>query len=275
MNRQSHTPRNLAIALAAGLLFATPVFAAKTAKTASKSAAPYATVNGVAVSAALAEAFLAEQTAQGVPDSKELRDAIREELIRREIMAQEAKKMGLDKKPETMAHMDTARQAILIRAFIQNHLKANPITDADVQSEYDRIKGMAANEKEYKARHILVETEDQAKAIIEKLGKGEKFEILAKESKDVGSMVKGGDLGWSGPAAYVKPFGEALTKLEKGKYTTTPVKSDFGYHVIMLEDTRAAQFPPLEQAKPQLQQRLQQQRVEKIVSDLRAKAKVE
>ena len=133
----------------------------------------------------------------------------------------------------------------------------------------------ALGEKEYKARHILVDTEDEAKAIIAKLNKGEKFEDLAKQSKDPGSKDKGGDLGWANQAAYVKPFSEAMTKLEKGKFTAAPVKSDFGWHVIQLDDVRDLKAPSLDEIKPQLTQRLQQQMVEKHILELRTKAKVE
>ena len=170
--------------------------------------------------------------------------------------------------------MDVMRQAILIRAYLQDYVKANPVTDADLRKEYDGIKSRMGD-KEYKPRHVLVETEDQAKAIISKLQSGSKFEDLAKESRDPGSKERGGDLGWSNPGMFVKPFSDAMVKLEKGKYTTTPVKSDFGYHVIMLDDVRPLQAPSFDEVKPQLQQRLQQQKVEKHVLELRSKAKVQ
>ena len=169
--------------------------------------------------------------------------------------------------------MELARQAVLIRAYLQDFVKTHPVTDADVKSEYDKIKAQLGD-KEYKARHILVEKEEDAKAIIAKLEKGEKFEDLAKQSKDPGSREKGGDLGWANPAGFVKPFAEALTKLEKGTITTTPVKTDFGYHVIKLEDSRALKAPAFDEVKGQLKQRLEQQSVERHIADLRTKAAV-
>jgi len=256
-------PSRLAISLLAGFL-SLPALAAE----------PIATVNGTAISSARADAMIAEQRAQGAPESAQLRDAVREELIRREVLSQEAAKKGFDKKADVQAQMEMAKQAILIRAYLQDFVKANPVTDADLKKEYDNIKSRMGD-KEYKPRHVLVETEDQAKAIIAKLQGGSKFEDLAKESRDPGSKERGGDLGWSNPGMFVKPFSEAMVKLEKGKYTTTPVKSDFGYHVIMLDDVRALQAPAYDEVKPQLQQRLQQQKVEKHVLDLRGKAKVQ
>jgi peptidyl-prolyl cis-trans isomerase C len=235
---------------------------------------PYASVNGKAIPKARADALIAGQVAQGQPDSEDLRKAVKEELIRREVLSQEAQRKGIDKKPEVQGQVDLARQGVLVSAFLQDYVKTHPISDEAVKKEYEVIK-QALGDKEYKARHVLVENEAEAKAIVEKLGKGEKFEDLAKQSKDPGSKDRGGDLGWSNPASYVKPFADALTKLEKGKYTTAPVKSDFGWHVILLEDVRELKAPALDEVKPQLLQRLQQQQVEKLIMDLRAKAKVE
>ena len=237
-------------------------------------AATVATVNGVAIPSARADALIAEQKAQGAPDSEQLRNAVKEELVRREILQQAAQKKGLDKNTEVQAQMDMARQAVLIRAYLQSFVQANPISDADIRKEYDNIKSRLG-EKEYKARHILVESEDQAKAIIAKLQAGEKFEDLAKESKDPGSKDRGGDLGWANPGMFVKPFSDAMVGLEKGKFTPQPVKSDFGYHIIKLEDVRAMKTPSFEEVKPQIQQRLQQQKVEKHLLDLRGEAKVQ
>ena len=194
--------------------------------------------------------------------------------VRREILAQEAKKKGLDKSPNIQGQIELAKQAVLIRAYLSDYVKANPISEAQLKAEYDVIKNNLGS-TEYKSRHVLVEKEEEAKAIIAKLDKGEKFSELAKQSKDPGSKDKGGELGWSSPAAYVKPFGEALTKLKKGEYTKTPVQSDFGYHVIQLDDSRPANPPPFDQVKPQLQQRASQQQIETLVKELRSKAKVD
>ena len=182
--------------------------------------------------------------------------------------------MGLDKKDNVQAQMALAQQAILIRAYIQDFVATNPVSDEAVRKAYDAIKGRAGD-KEYKVRHILVATEDEAKAIITKLQTGEKFEDLAAQSTDPGSKGKGGDLGWSNPGMFVKPFSDAMIKLEKGQFTGVPVKSDFGYHVILLDDTRELKAPPFEEVKGQLSQRIQQQQVERHMLDLRSKAKVE
>jgi peptidyl-prolyl cis-trans isomerase C len=247
------------------------------AKAASKPAAreAIATVNGVAVPKARLDAMVQQQQIRGQQDSEQLRAAVREELINREVVSQEAAKSGMAKTPEVATQLDLARQEVLISAYVRDWLRKHPITDDEVQKEYDRAKGQAG-EKEYKARHILVETEDQAKALIADLKKGAKFEELAaKNSKDPGSKDRGGDLDWATPGVFDRQFSEAMTKLEKGKYTETPVQTRFGYHVIQLDDVRAIKFPALAEAKPRIQQQLVQQRVEQLVRGLRAKAKVE
>ena len=257
----------LAGLLVAGAIISAPALAAEKGKA-------FATVNGQPISQTVYNAFVAEQKAQGAPDSPELQNAVKEELVRREILAQEAKKKGMDKNPNIQGQIELAKQAVLIRAYLSDYVKANPISEAQLKAEYDVIKNNLGS-TEYKSRHVLVEKEEEAKAIIAKLDKGEKFSELAKQSKDPGSKDKGGELGWSSPAAYVKPFGEALTKLKKGEYTKTPVKTDFGYHVIALEDTRPLTPPSFEEVKPQLQQRASQMQVEKLVRQLREKAKVD
>ena len=254
----------LAAMLLAGALVSIPAFAQSKA---------FTTVNGQAIPQSVYDAFVAEQKAQGAPDNAELQNAVKEELIRREILAQEAKKKGLDKKGTVQGQVELAKQAVLIRAFLADYVASHPIAEAQLKAEYEGIKANLGS-TEYKARHVLVEKEDDAKAIIAKLDKGEKFSELAKQSKDPGSKDKGGELGWSSPNAYVKPFGEALAKLKKGEYTKTAVKSDFGYHVIQLDDSRPMTPPPYEQVKPQLQQRASQQQIETLVKDLRSKAKV-
>ncbi|MBI3140399.1 MAG: peptidylprolyl isomerase [Rhodocyclales bacterium] len=268
-----HLPRLTALLLA-GLLLNAPVLAEEAKPAGKPAATSLATVNGVAIPKTRAEALLNEQKAQGTPDNPELRAMVREELIRREIMTQEAVKKGLAKKPEVVNQIELARQALLIRAYLQDYIKGHPVTDADIKKEYDGIT-QAMGDKEYKARHVLVDKEADAKDIVAKLQKGEKFEELAKQSKDPGSKDRGGDLGWAHPSGYVKPFADALVKLEKGKFSAEPVKTDFGYHVILLEDTRPMKQPSLDEVKPQIQQRLQQKVVEKHILELRAKAKVE
>ena len=258
----------LAALLVAGTIVSAPTFAADKG-----SAGTVATVNGQAISQNTYNAFVAEQKAQGTPDSPELQNAVKEELVRRELLTQEAKKKGLDKKPEIQGQMELAKQAVLIRAYLSDYVRANPVSDDKLKKDYDAIKANLGT-TEYKVKHILVSNEDEAKAIIAKLDKGDKFADLAKQSKDPGSKDNGGELGWSSPSTYVKPFAEAVTKLKKGEYTKTPVKTDFGYHVIQLDDTRPLTPPPYEQVKPQLQQRASQQQVEALVKKLREGAKV-
>jgi peptidyl-prolyl cis-trans isomerase C len=177
-------------------------------------------------------------------------------------------------RPETSARLSFTRQDVLSNAYIQEVLRVNPVTDDAVKKEYERIK--AQSTKEYKTRHILVEKEDEAKDIIAQLKKGASFEKLAAEkSSDPGSKANGGDLDWSMPSRFVKPFGDAMAKLKKGQTTDTPVHTNFGWHVIRVDDERAAKLPGFDEAKPQLQQALQNQAVEKAIADLRAKAKIE
>ena len=254
----------LAALLVAGSLVTLPAFAQNK---------PVATVNGQAISQNVFDAFFNQQKAQGAPDSAELKDAIKEELIRRELLAQEAKKKGIDKQAAIQGQMELARQTVLISAFVSDYVRNHPVSEAQLKAEYDAIKASLGT-TEYKARHVLVEKEEDAKAIVAKLDKGEKFAGLAKQSLDPGSKDKGGELDWSAPNAYVKPFADALPKLKKGEYTKVPVKTEFGYHVIQLDDSRPLNPPSFEQVKPQLQQRASQMQIEKLIKDLRDKAKV-
>ena len=236
--------------------------------------AKVATVNGVAIPKYRVDAIVRAQEAQGQSDTPELRGAIRDRLITLEVLAQEATRKGLNKNPDTMAQIEIGRANVLAQALHNDFLKRHPIGDAALKAEYEKLKAQTG-EKEYKARHILVATEAEAKDIIEKLKKGEKFAELAKLSKDAGSRDHGGELDWNLPSGFVKPFSEALVKLGKGKFTETPVQTRFGWHVIQLEDTRPAHLPSFEQVKTRLEQRLQQAMFEKEIADLRAKAKVE
>jgi len=234
-----------------------------------------ATVNGTAINDSRVDLMVKQSAAQGQPDSPELRAKIIEHLAMQMIVAKEATKKGLEKTPEVAEQLELARQSILAGAFVQDYLKKNPVSDQMLTAEYDKIKGMVSA-TEYKARHILVKDEAEAKDIIARLNKNPKaFDALAKEkSIDPGSKVNGGDLGWFDPQAMVPEFGAAVAKLEKGKFTEEPVKSSFGYHVILLEDSRAKQFPPLEEVKPMLEQQVQQQNLKALLDDLKSKAKI-
>ena len=216
------------------------------------------------------EFMLKQRTAQGQPDTPELRAAVRDELNTRELLVREAKKQGLDKSPGMKTEMDLSAQTVLVRAYMADYLKAHPVSDDVLHKEYDGIRAQMGD-KEYKVRHILVEKEDEAKDIIASLQKGEKFEKLAERSKDTGSKANGGDLDWNVPANFVKPFADAMVGLQKGKFTTTPIQTQFGWHVIELDDVRDAKVPGYDEVKPQLAQRMQGQVVEKYLRDLRAK----
>jgi peptidyl-prolyl cis-trans isomerase C len=235
-----------------------------------------AVVNGKPIPTAKVEEFIEALAAQGRPDSPETRQLVREELIAREIFSQEADKRGLSRVSDVQRQLETTRQDILIRALIRDYLVKNPVKDSDVQAEYDKFKEeTTAGGKEYKARHILVDSEDEAKKVIEQLNKGETFDALAAQSKDPGSGSNGGDLGWNTASTFVKEFSDAMVALDKGKTVAQPVKTQFGYHVIRLDDVRDAAAPPLDQVKPQIQQQLERQKVQQLQQELRAAAKVE
>ena len=236
---------------------------------------PVATVNGVAIPQQRSELLVRERAQQGQTDSPQLRAAIRDELVNREVISQEAVKNGLTKKAEVLNELELVRQTVIVQAYLREYIRTHPVTDAEMAKEYDRIKA-ELGDREYKARHILVGTEDEARTAIADLKKGAKFDELARKiSKDDGTKAKGGDLDWQSPGTFDKDFANAMVKLSKGRYTETPVKTRFGFHVIQLEDSRAAQHPPLTEVKGQISQRLQRARVESVVAELRAKAKVE
>ena len=272
MNRHSIT-----LALAASLV-ALPVLAQD--KAAAPKAAPAAPAKATAAAAAPAgkdlypkqyyDLLLKERLAQGQQDTPELRNALREELNTRELIVREAKKKGLDKDPDIKTQMDLTSQTVLVRAYVSDWVKAHPVPDDVLHKEYDAIKAQMGD-KEYKVRHILVEKEDEAKDIIVQLQKGEKFEKLAERSKDPGSKANGGDLDWNAPGNFVKPFSDAMVKLDKGKFTATPVQTQFGWHVIEVDDIREAKIPSFDEVKPQLQQRLQGQYLDAYFKELRAK----
>lgn len=232
-----------------------------------------ATVNGKPITAARLEQVVKQVVAQGKQaDSPQLREAIKKDLIGREVLIAEADKQGFGTRPEVKAQVDNARQSIIINAMLADYLIKNPVKDADIKAEYDKYKS-TVGEKEYHARHILVATEAEAKDIIAKLKAGAKFEELAKVSKD-GSAANGGDLDWASPGSFVKPFSDAMVALKNGQVTETPVKTDFGYHVIKLEETRAAKIPALEEVKPQIAESLQQKKLAALREDLMKKAKI-
>ena len=233
-----------------------------------------ALVNGVSIPQARVDMRVKGLVAQGQADSPELRKAIREDMINLEVMVQEANKLGLNKSDEVLQQIELAKQQVLVSAFVQDYAKKHPVSEDQIKQEYDKMKAKLGD-KEYNVRHILVETEAEAKSIIEQLGKKAKFKDLAAKSKDTGSAAQGGSLGWAVPSNFVPPFANALLNLKKGERSKDPVQSQFGWHVIMVDDIRDLKAPSLDEIKPQLHQRLQQQSIKKAIDDLRAKAKVE
>ena len=234
-----------------------------------------AIVNGKPVPTARVDALTQQIAAQGKPVTPEMTAQIKDEVINREIFMQEAQKRGIDGSDGYKTQMELARQAIMIRELFSDYQKKNPVTDSDIKAEYEKFAA-ANGGKEYRASHILVESEDLAKKLTADIKKGGKFaDIAKKNSKDPGSGANGGDLDWANASSYVAEFSQALVKLEKGKITDAPVKTQFGYHIIRLDDTRQAQLPPVDQVKPQIAQQLSQQKLQAFQKEMRDKAKIE
>lgn len=234
-----------------------------------------AIVNGKAVPKTRLDALTQQLERSGRPVTPDMQAQLREEVIAREIFMQEADKLGLSATDSFKSQMELARQTLLIRELFADYEKKNPVTDAMLKAEYDKFAA-ANGGKEYKARHILVEKEADAKNIIASLKKGGKFEDIAKkQSKDTGSGANGGDLDWANPTSYVPEFSEAMMKLNKGQLSETPVKTQFGYHVIRVDDIRDIKLPAFEEVKPQIAQQMQQERLGEFQQNLRSKAKVE
>lgn len=238
-------------------------------------AKPVATVNGREIPAIYGD--MAKQTllSQGAPDDANLVARAREALINQELLSRAAVEKGLDKNPKLVASMEMLRREQLSKAYLEDYVKSHPVSDTEIKTEYDRAKASAGG-SEYKARHILVKTEAEAKAIIAQLNKKVAFDKLAKEkSLDKGSAKNGGDLGWNVPGTFVKEFGNAMQTLKKGETTKAPVQTQFGWHIIKMDDVRPTQFPALDAVKEQVRQQVQQKRVREAVAELRAKAKIE
>ncbi len=253
-------------ALAAALLMAASPWA---------SAQNIAIVNGKAVPKARVEVLVKQIEASGRPVDDSIREQLREEVILREIFMQEAGRRGIAATPEYREQMELARQTILIRALFADFQKRNPVTEAEMKAEYDKFVEANAG-KEYRARHILVESEGEAKAIIASIKGGAKFEDVArKQSKDPGSGANGGDLDWAMAASYVTEFSEAMVQLDKGQMTDSPVRSQFGWHVIRVDDIRQAQLPAFDDIKDQIEQQMSQQRMTEFQMELREKAKIQ
>jgi peptidyl-prolyl cis-trans isomerase C len=234
-----------------------------------------AIVNGKAVPTSRVDLLAKQVEASGRPVTDEVRAQIKEEVVLREIFMQEAQKRGIATSEDYKSQMELARQTIMIRGLFADFQKKNPVSEADLKAEYDKFTA-ANGGKEYRARHILVEKEDEAKDIIKSIKGGAKFEDIAKKSsKDPGSGANGGDLDWANAASYVTEFSEAMIKLDKGQMTDAPVKSQFGWHIIRVDDVRQAKLPPFEELKPQIAQQMEQQKLAEFQKSLREKAKVQ
>jgi peptidyl-prolyl cis-trans isomerase C len=238
-----------------------------------------AIVNGKPVPKARADAFIKQISAQAAAQNQQLppdiEQRVRDKLVMDEIFTQEAEKRGLAATSEYKMQMEQARQAVLTQALLGDYAKTHPITDDQMKAEYDKLKGQSAG-TEYRAHHILVEKEDEAKALIAQIKGGASFEELAKKnSKDPGSGANGGDLDFAAPGSYVPEFSQAMVKLKKGEMTEEPVKTQFGYHIIRLDDTREAQFPAYDDVKGQIKQRMEQQQLASYRDEIRAKAKTD
>jgi peptidyl-prolyl cis-trans isomerase C len=242
---------------------------------ATPAAATVVTVNGTKINQTMVDTFL--QAVTGKPPgeaTKEQREALLEQLVNMTLAAQAAEKDGLNKEPEVQARIDLLRTQILAEAASDKYAKAHPVSDEDVKKEYD--EQIAKMPKEFKARHILVESEDTAKTIIKDLEGGGDFAKIAKaQSKDPGSAANGGDLGWFAGQSMVKPFSDALGTLEKGAITKAPVQTQYGWHVIQLEDTRAPEPPAFEEVKEQVKMLAQRKKLQAYLDELRKTAQVQ
>jgi peptidyl-prolyl cis-trans isomerase C len=235
-----------------------------------------AVVNGKAIPTSRVDAIVKQVVAQGQgQDSPQLREAIKRDLIAREVLMQEAIKQGYDKKPDVKQALDSARQAIVVNQLARDYIAKNPVTDAEIKAEYDRFAKTQAGEKEYHLRHILLGTEDEAKAVIAKIKGGAKFEELAKQSKDTGSAANGGDLDWASPSAFPPEFAAGFSKLGKGQVTEAPVKTGAGFHVIKVDDVRAVKVPAMEEIKSQIAESLTQNKLAAYQEEMVKKAKVQ
>lgn len=231
-----------------------------------------ANTNGISIPQERMDFQIKTAIAKGQHDTPELRQTIQDDLISLEVMSQEAIRLGLNKNSEVVQQVELAKQSILVSAYIQDYARKHPISEDQLKQEYERLKIQHAGDKEYNARHILVETEAEAKDIIAQLDKKVGFENLAEKSKDLGTAANGGSLGWAEPGFFDPAFSGAMVSLEKGAYTKAPVQSQFGWHVIQLDDVRNMEAPTFEEVKPQIQQSLQQQTLLKAIAELKAKA---
>jgi len=257
------------------VLIASALFSLLSLGTTAALAQNIAIVNGKAVPKARMDSLSLQFQSTGRPITPEVQEQMRQHLIALEVFTQEADKLGLSSSDEFKAHMELARQTVLANQLIKEFEKKNAITDELLKAEYDKFAA-ANGGKEIKARHILVDKEADATAIIASLKKGAKFEDIAKKrSKDTGSGSKGGDLDWANPSSYVPEFSAALQALKKGQLTDKAVKTQFGFHIIRVDDVRDIKLPTFDEVKPQIADQMKQDKRGTYQRDLLGKAKVE
>ncbi|TDR72980.1 peptidylprolyl isomerase [Paludibacterium purpuratum] len=237
-------------------------------------------VNGSQISQARVDAVTkmmsAQAQAQGQQADPRLPEMVKQQLITAEVLRQEAVRKGIDKQPDVRAEIENAEAMTLANQLIKQFVATTPVTDSDIKAAYDKLKAATPPKKSYHAQHILVKTEAEANAVLVALKKGKPFAALAKEkSIDPGSKGNGGDLGWNDAESFVGPFGDAMTKLAKGQISSKPVQTQYGWHIIKLDDVRTEAFPQMDALRPQLEQQLQSQRIQQYIADLKAKAKIQ
>ena len=249
------------------------IFAVSTLSiSASSFAADPATVNGKPIKQAWVNYIMKDAQARGQKGDG-LKNAIINELVGSELAYQEAVKQGVDKDPDLMIASEIGQRKLVVNAFLADFMKKNPVTDADKKAAYEQYK-KELGDKEYSARHILVKTEAEANEVAAAVKKGDFAKIAKEKSLDPGSKEKGGDLGWFSPAGMVKPFSDAVTTMKKGE-VSAPIQTQFGWHVIKLNDTRATQVPAYDKVKDGLERTLQQRKLEKLMLGLKEKAKID
>lgn len=236
-----------------------------------------ATVNGKALTQAQVDQFVTLLISQGAQDSPQLREQVKQEMIGRMVAVQAAERAKIDRQEAVKQELELARQSILVRALMEDYLKKNAVTEKEIQDEYEAIKKDQANRQEYKVRHILVADESKANDLIKQIkAKEVSFEDAAKNNSiDPGSGQQGGDLGWSQSSSYVPEFAQSVESLKKGEMTETPVKSQFGWHIIAVDDARPVSFPELAEVKPQLEEVLRQQKLADYQQSLMKDAKIQ
>ncbi|MCM0035136.1 MAG: peptidylprolyl isomerase [Burkholderiaceae bacterium] len=234
-----------------------------------------ATVNGVQIPSSLLEQNVNANVAQGQRDTPELRQLLKDELINREILAQESAKLGLDKTAEAKTQLAQMRQTLMVELLLNDLIKKNPITDVQIKAEYDQRMQALKNEQEYKVALIVTSTEDEAKALLAQLKKGESFEKIATEKSIDPSKARGGQVGWVLPAQILPAISNVMVNLNKGALAVAPIRTQAGWNIIKVEDKRAYQAPSLNEAKNDIRQAFQQQQRAEFVKRLRDGAKVQ